>query len=447
MTDFDSTFGVRIGKNPRKTNEFPTKEVSEYGVKLLVDGGSINPKQSACHYDYQLSLTRALVATSIAAFDKSGLEERKMQCLEAFPSTGASGLLWAKHLSSEVTKFHLNCSYEPSVMERVQENIKINDLGDKVQVLNFDPFSINNDHSFFNFVYLEGFANSSQYLDNIFKRIPRRGMVAISTVDDPAIYCKSPEVAQRHYGGLIGKTLYYKELAARLIVAAAARSAARSNRGIRVMWVYNFKSSISMLLQVDKGPAKANESLKNTRSLIHCNICEERAFYPDTNYVIENPYSLLACSCKSKMPGKTAINIGPVWSGELFDANFLQKMVSECSAFPWKSEAGEILSQLLEEALCPETTPLTCAVSQSDGDDPPNKRVCVETAAPPFYYNLHHNRPKDSKMIKADKVVTFLRSNGFRASRTHFDREAVKTNASVAELLQIIRSGGLKAQE
>jgi hypothetical protein len=41
-------------------------------------------------------------------------------------------------------------------------------------------------------------------------------------------------------------------------------------------------------VQIDKGPAKANESLKNVRSLIHCNICEDRAFYPDTNYVDGN---------------------------------------------------------------------------------------------------------------------------------------------------------------
>jgi tRNA G26 N,N-dimethylase Trm1 len=70
---------------------------------------------------------------------------------------------------------------------------------------------------------LEAFANCSQYLDGIFRRMPRRSMIAISTVDDPALYNKIPEVAQRLYGGILGKTKYYKELGARLILAAVAR--------------------------------------------------------------------------------------------------------------------------------------------------------------------------------------------------------------------------------
>jgi len=76
---------------------------------------------------------------------------------------------------------------------------------------------------FFYCSYLEGFANSAQYLDAIFRRMPRKSMVAISTADDPSLYCKTPEVAQRLYGGMIGKTLYYKELGARLILSAVAR--------------------------------------------------------------------------------------------------------------------------------------------------------------------------------------------------------------------------------
>ncbi|XP_059483516.1 TRMT1-like protein isoform X2 [Neocloeon triangulifer] len=381
-----------------------------------------------------------------------------MQCLEALPSTGVPSLLWTKHLSSELTKFHSNCSSDKLMLDRVTENVKLNHLDGKVNLLSFDPFSVNNDHSFFNFIYLEGFANSAQYLDGIFRRMPRKGLVAISTVDDPALSCKTPEVAQRLYGGLTGKTLYYKELGARLILSAVARSAARANRGIKVLWCYCFKSCLSMLVQVDKGPAKANECLKNVSPLIHCNICEERVFYPNSIYVIENPYSLLPCSCNSKVPGKTAISIGPVWSGELNDPSFINKMISESSSLPWNSEISEVLNQLLEEGVCSSANPTLEAVEvpPENGEgviqDLPKKKVRREiqlenNIAPPFYFNLHTNRPKDSKMVKADKVVTFLRNTGFRASRTHFDREAVKTNASVEELLKIIRTGSHTVHE
>jgi len=163
--------------------------------------------------------------------------------------------------------------------------------------------------------------------------------------------------------------------------------------------------------------------------------------------ILENPYTLLNCSCKSKMPGKTAINIGPVWSGELFEPSFLQKMITESCALPWKADIGDVLEQLLEEAIC---SSVKCEIeppneSQSQDSAPKKKlrkRIEFENSiAPPFYFNLHQNRPKNSKMLKADMIVTFLRNTGFRASRTHFDREAVKTNATLDELMQIIKTG------
>jgi tRNA G26 N,N-dimethylase Trm1 len=48
-------------------------------------------------------------------------------------------------------------------------------------------------------------------------------MIAISTIDDPSLYSKTPEVSQRLYGGMLGKAMYYKELGARLMLAAVAR--------------------------------------------------------------------------------------------------------------------------------------------------------------------------------------------------------------------------------
>lgn len=93
------------------------------------------------------------MSCSIAAYDKSlHSDERPMQCLEAFPSCGTAGLLWGKHLSSSLTKFHLNCSNSDEAATRIQKNVKLNEMEGKVNLIHCDPFSLNNDHSYFNFV-------------------------------------------------------------------------------------------------------------------------------------------------------------------------------------------------------------------------------------------------------------------------------------------------------
>ena len=58
--------------------------------------------------------------------------------------------------------------------------------------------------------------------------------------------------------------------------------------------------------------------------------------------------------------------------------------------------------------------------------------------APPFYFNLHRHSPKGPKLLRVDTVIQFLHKAGYRASRTHFNREAVRTNASLSNLIKIL---------
>jgi tRNA G26 N,N-dimethylase Trm1 len=64
------------------------------------------------------------------------------------------------------------------------------------------------------------------------------------------------------------------------------RAAARYNKGLVVLCSVAFKSSFTVLVTVKRGSAHANKSIQNIRKLIHCSMCEDRAFYPDTNYPI-----------------------------------------------------------------------------------------------------------------------------------------------------------------
>ena len=67
--------------------------------------------------------------------------------------------------------------------------------------------------------------------------------------------------------------------------------------------------------------------------------------------------------------------------------------------------------------------------------------VAVESdrqPAPPFYFNLHRHSPKGPRLLPVDTVIQFLRNAGYRASRTHFDREAVRTNANLSNLITVL---------
>lgn len=73
------------------------------------------------------------------------------------------------------------------------------------------------------FRHLDPFGTSVNYLDSAFRNVRNLGIVSVTSTDISSLYAKAQHVARRHYGCNIVRTEYYKELAARIVVAAVAR--------------------------------------------------------------------------------------------------------------------------------------------------------------------------------------------------------------------------------
>lgn len=73
------------------------------------------------------------------------------------------------------------------------------------------------------FRHLDPFGTSVNYLDSAFRNVRNLGVVSVTSTDTSSLYAKAQHVARRHYGCTVVRTEYYKELAARVVVAAVAR--------------------------------------------------------------------------------------------------------------------------------------------------------------------------------------------------------------------------------
>ncbi|XP_010775714.1 TRMT1-like protein, partial [Notothenia coriiceps] len=172
--------------------------------------------------------------------------------------------------------------------------------------------------------HLDPFGTAVNYLDAAFRNIRNLGIISVTSTDTSSLYSKSPNVTLRHYGCHIIRTEYYKELAARMVVDTVSRAAARCNKGIEVLLAVALEHFVLVVVRVLRGPTQADESTKKLRKLVHCQWCEERVFLKKGNMVDET----LPCNCHGSMPGKTAVQLGPLWSGPLFNTGFLRRMLS-----------------------------------------------------------------------------------------------------------------------
>ena len=76
------------------------------------------------------------------------------------------------------------------------------------------------------FVYsshLDPYGTTVQFLDAAFRNIYNTGVMVITSTDIASLYGKCPQVTLRNYSAYTLKTDYNKEVAARIVLAVAAR--------------------------------------------------------------------------------------------------------------------------------------------------------------------------------------------------------------------------------
>ncbi|XP_012983861.1 TRMT1-like protein isoform X2 [Melopsittacus undulatus] len=442
------------------------------------------PHKTDSYFNPKMKLNRQLIFCALAVLAE---ERNPIECLDAFGATGIMGLQWAKHLGSAV-KVTINDCNENSVT-MIQENCHLNKMKvklnskeedhdetvgdeegnpDTIEVTKMDANVIMHLRSF-DFIHLDPFGTSVNYLDSAFRNVRNLGIVSLTSTDISSLYAKAQHVALRHYGCNIVRTEYYKELAARIVIAAVTRAAARCNKGIEVLLAVALEHFVLVVVRVLRGPSPADDSAKKIRYLIHCQWCEERIFQKEGNMVEENPYQQLPCDCHGSMPGKTAVALGPLWSGPLFNTGFLRRMLFEAVQYGL-DEVQPLLKTLVCEAECTtskhfsthspydENKQEECGVyiktlntaaesyllqGKRRSDEvirSAAKRQKSENSAehPAFYYNIHRHSIKGMNMPKLNKFLNYLSEAGFRVSRTHFDPMGVRTNAPLAQFKTIL---------
>uniref|UniRef100_A0A8C9BF04 tRNA (guanine(26)-N(2))-dimethyltransferase n=1 Tax=Phocoena sinus TaxID=42100 RepID=A0A8C9BF04_PHOSS len=418
----------------------PNEILKEADTDVQVCPNYSVPQKTDSYFNPKMKLNRQLIFCTLAALAK---ERKPLECLDAFGATGIMGLQWAKHLGNAV-KVTINDLNENSVT-LIQENCHLNKLKvvvDSKEKEESDDIPEEGEENFgnikvtkmdanvlmhlrsFDFIHLDPFGTSVNYLDSAFRNIRNLGIVSVTSTDISSLYAKAQHVARRHYGCNIVRTEYYKELAARIVVAAVARAAARCNKGIEVLFAVALEHFVLVVVRVLRGPTSADETAKKIQYLIHCQWCEERIFQKDGNMVEENPYRQLPCNCHGSMPGKTAIELGPLWSSSLFNTGFLKRMLFES----------------LHHVHAPSN--LNKQGKRRNNDKPPNlaKRLKTDVILNilPFYYNIHRHSIKGMNMPKLKKFLCCLSQAGFRVSRTHFDPMGVRTDAPLIQFKSIL---------
>ncbi|XP_069050168.1 TRMT1-like protein isoform X2 [Lepisosteus oculatus] len=386
--------------------------MKELGTNVQLLPNHNTPQKSDTYFNRKMKINRQLVFCSLAVL---GEERSPLECLDAFGATGIMGLQWAKHLRSAV-KVTINDINEACV-KMIRENCHLNHMR------------------------VEG-SRGSRHTDAEGQE-PEEDPIAtveVTKMDASVIMHLRP----------------FDYMAA-----------ARCNKGIEVLLAVALEHFVLVVVRVLRGPSQADESVKKIRQLIHCQWCEERVFLKAGSMVEENLYRQLPCNCHESMPGKTAVELGPLWAGSLFNTGFLRRMLYEASQHGM-DDILPLVKTLICESECTtlkqfsvhsptshvsqEECGVVIKTSQRVEDASSSKRKSSEEAGnvlkrqkseaplehPPFYYSIHRHSIRGMNMPKLNKFLQYLTEAGFRVSRTHFDPTGVRTDATLAQFKSVL---------
>lgn len=493
--------------------------LSENGIAIKVDNETISrrPSRTKFFFNPKMMTNREVTLLALLALVREKRERADsaqdapaapIEALDAFAASGISGMRWKKILASNVNVFL--CENDKETFQRLMENCAENGFDvrhdpvpphspppppDSCSIVAYhEDCNVVMLQRGFDFIHLDPFGSTVQHLDAAFRNVRHGGIVVLTSTDTGSLFGKVPTVAKRNYDAFVIKTEYFRELAARMVLAAAARSAAKCNKGFQVLYTLALEHFVQVAVRICRGAQPADQTLEKVAKIVHCLVCEERTVVPNSNHPFDAA-ECLECVCltsstasststQQQSRGRNRILLGPVWCGPIFDAQFVGKMETiagqkdltssqrkqrdregkkegvsvengfpvgvEQDKIPFSSKTREMLHLMKVEADCASSSSASSSstknvvVNDSAGEEsvPKRRRVSgsenANTLAPSsvspslnhslpseglrlhsdgepvFYYNTHSHLPKGLELMKVERLVDFLRQEGFR---------------------------------
>lgn len=358
------------------------KVVSEGSADIEVGGAFYNPKM------------RKLRDISVLFLRVLDLKNAKL--LDATAATGIRAIRYAKEAGiRNVTMIDIN----PDVAEIAKRNAKRNRMKAKVMNKSIQELSGTYDDAF-DIIDVDPFGTPVPMIHDVLK-VSKNNTILMITATDTATLCGAEgNACFRIYSSRPIHNELCHEAGIRILMNYIAREAAQFNFGIEPLLSISDMHYMRIFLRLRSGSKEAVLSLKNSGFGAYCNKCHSFSYRKGITASVDSKCSY----CKSEM-----ILFGPLWLGQIHDRKTVEMMLKLGSEYG--ADVCRLIGKINEE---------------------------IDT---PFYYSI----PKITSYLKftsvpLDGILEGLRKK-HKASRTHFEENAIKTDADISEVIKAVREG------
>ncbi|MBC7101389.1 tRNA (guanine(10)-N(2))-dimethyltransferase [Methanothermobacter tenebrarum] len=351
-------------------------------------------------YNPNMELNRDISVLAIQQFQKE--KKSKIKIADLFAGSGIRGIRY--RLEIEGVESVLANDINPVAVEFIEENSKLNNAPVDITMEDANIL-LRRNRGIFDVVDIDPFGTPSPFIESAGYSLKKDSLLCVTATDTSSLCGTYKNPCIRKYNAVPLKTEYCHENGLRILVGFTSLTLAKYKKYIKSRLAYSSQHYMRIYLEIGKGAAKADKSLKeNIGFIYHCHNC----LYRNLEHGM---LPILPKKCP-KCGGRLDFS-GPLWIGELEDESFIKGMIRSLpeKTLNKKKEALKLLKLLEEEA-----------------------------GMPPTFYDIHKICSKmriSAPPLK--KVMENLQEKGFKVVRSHCRATGIKTNASIMELKKSIK--------
>ena len=366
--------------------------ITEGNTQILIPKGALEqkvPPRDIAFFNPRARLSRDFSIVVYSTFLQNF--EGQKSFLDGLSGLGARGLRVANEIrGTEVFVNDLN----PSALELSKRSAELNGLTNyqtsKSDICQFfNGFSKKGSRGAI--VDIDPFGSPAKYIDCGIRATVHKGLLSVSATDLQVLHGLFKDACKKKYHGIPVKATYSNEISIRLILGLVISVAARLDVEATPIFVETNQHYYRVYLRILNKP----DTRDQIGYIAHCRNCGNR------HATDSQVSSCELCSGKIELAG-------PLWTGKLFDQDFVEKILQNIPEYVDKK--------------CQKTI----------------QKAFLESEMPACYYTLDEIAERlKSAPIPLEQIISRLQQNGFSASPTSFNPTGFRTNCKIDKIKEL----------
>lgn len=265
--------------------------------------------------------------------------------------------------------------------DAMKKNIELNNVENSVTASNKDINYLLSEGNLYDYIDIDPFGTPVYYAENAIKSLAENGILAVTATDTSCLCGRFVKACLRKYGSRPLNNEFNKETGLRILVYAMQAFGFKHGKALFPLFVHSSNHYMRAYLRCNASETALNAVKEGQGYILYCPKCLHR--------MASNSPEGICCSSQMEYAG-------PLWLGKLWD----EELASSFDLIPYIQEESKI--------------------------------------DVPWHFDSHRLAKLAGKQAPRQVIlINSLKEHGFKASRTHFKPEGIKTDASVKDIIAL----------